>query len=331
MSFVISTVTVASAVSNGGTLTFGYPSIPASRTATYPYPFDANHGATDLAASGAVGAYQTQPGDFYNSNGHKAYSSGNQAALVFGLDFTLTFNALASGITFTYQGASVLPVGSVVTLQLEFPGQDNGAVFKDDSRVAHGALAPVAVVRFGSPAAGSATAVLNAVADAGTALVALATPYVTDYPRALSIKSSTTDTTQTITIRGFDEYGQAMTETLSLNGTTAVNGKKAWKTVVSYQASAALAGNLSIGTINVFGFPFVVEAAGYVIQDLTDGAKSGTAGTFVAGVAGTVPTATTGDVRGTYAPNTTPNAAHAYEVMVACPDPNQLGLTQFAG
>ena len=329
MSFVISKVTASAAVTNGGTLTFGYPSMPAAGLRFDNSAFQPNQ---RVESAVILPAYQTGPGDFKISSPHIAFSAGNQARFVNGIDFTLAFNAIASGITFTYQGSSAIPVGSVVSLQLEFVGQDNGEVFKDDSRIASGALSPVAMMRLGAPVALNTTGVLATTADLVTTVVALTTPVVLDVPRGLQIVSSTTDTTQTITIRGFDEYGSAMTETLSLNGTTPVLGKKAWKTVVSYQASLALAGNLSIGTTNVLGLPFLVEAAGYLLVEVLDGAKNANAGTLLAGISGAVATATTGDVRGTYLPSTTlPNGAHAFELGIISPDPKFLGLAQFAG
>lgn len=331
MTFVISTVTVASAVSNGGTLTFAYPAIPASGLRVDSYgPFDPNH---RVEGGVVIPASQTGPGDFKLASAHRAYSSGNAALLVNGVDFTLTFNAEASGITFTYQGSSVIPVGSVVSLQLELVGQNDGAVFKDDNRIARGALAPVQQIRLGAPIALSTTAVLATTAVADASLHTLATAYVADVPRGISaVSSNAGDTTQTVTVRGFDEYGQAMTESIALNGTTGVNGKKAWKTIVSYQASASLAGNLSIGITNVLGLPILIPAAGYVFQEILDSAKNANAGTTTAGVSGAVASATTGDVRGTYAPATTlPNGTHTYELLVACPDPKSLGIPQFAG
>jgi len=329
MSFVISTVTVASAVSNGGTLTFGYPAIPASGRRLVPTEFDPTRASLSAVV---VPASQTGPGDFKSASAHKAYSSGNAASMLNGIDFTLTFNAEASGITFTYQGSSTIPVGSVVSLQLELVGQDDGTVFKDDNRTARSTLAPVLLVRLGAPIALSTTAILATTAVAVTSVVALSSAYVADVPRGISMVSSNAgDTTQTITLRGFDEYGMAMTEIISLNGTTGVNGKKAWKTVVSYQASASLAGNLSIGITNVLGLPILLPAAAYLFGEFLDSAKNANAGTTVAGSASVV-SGTTGDVRGTYTPATTlPNGTHVYEVAVIAPDPKELGLPQFAG
>lgn len=330
MSFVISTVTAASAVSNGGTLTFAYPAIPASGLRVDPMPFDPTKRAE---AAVIIPAQQTGPGDFKAASAHRAYSYGNAAAMKNGIDFQLTFNALASGITFTYEGTGTIPVGSRVDLQLELVGQNDGAVFNDDSRTARSTLAPVQLVRLGAPIALNTTAILATTAVADALLHTLATAYVADVPRGISaVSSNAGDTTQTVTVRGFDEYGQAMTEIITLNGTTGVNGKKAWKTVSSYQASASLAGNLSIGITNVLGLPVLLPAAGYLNVELLDSAKNANAGTITAGVSGTVASGTTGDVRGTYAPATTlPNGTHVYEVAIICPDPRQLGIPQFAG
>lgn len=330
MSFAISKVTVAAAVSNGGTLTFAYPALPASGIRFDNYgPFQP---AVQVQAGVVVPAYQTGPGDYKLSSPHVAFSTGNQARFVNGVDFTLTFNVLASGVTFTYQGQSTIPVGSVVSLQLEMVGQNDGAPFKDDSRVANGALSPVNMLRLGAPVALSTTGILATTAVADILLHALATPIVLDVPRGLSIVSSTTDTTQSITIRGFDEFGAAMTETIALNGAAGVSGKKAWKTVVSYQANIAMAGNLSIGWTNVLGLPALLIVAGYLFLELLNNSKNANAGTILAGVSGAVATATTGDVRGTYTPSTTlPNGSNSYEVGIIAPDPRLLGLAQFAG
>lgn len=53
-------------------------------------------------------------------------------------------------------------------------------------------------------------------------------------------------------------------------------------------------------------------------------------GTFVAAVT-TEPSATTGDVRGTYSPIETPNGSLEFSLLVSVPDPTFRGLTQYAG
>lgn len=127
-----------------------------------------------------------------------------------------------------------------------------------------------------------------------------------DVPRTVEIDSSNAgDTTQTATVYGTDVYGNAMTETIAFNGTTAVAGTKAFKTVTRVAVSAAMAGNANVGTTDVFGLPYRVDSRNYV-QTAWNGAFV-TTGTFAAADVTSPATATTDDVRGTYA---VPDAAN---------------------
>jgi len=123
---------------------------------------------------------------------------------------------------------------------------------------------------------------------------------VLDVPRTVEIDSSNAgDTTQTATVFGTDAYGNAMTETIAFNGTTAVAGQKAFKTVTRVAVSAVMAGNANVGTTDVFGLPYRVDSRNYV-QTAWNGAFV-TTGTFAEADVTSPATATTNDVRGTYA------------------------------
>lgn len=166
------------------------------------------------------------------------------------------------------------------------------------------------------PATASATAVCaaQAIAAAGNATIngASASGGVAtlDTARAVNVDSSNAgDTTQTVTITGTDYWGQAQTETIAMNGTTAVAGKKAFKTVTAVAVSAALAGNLTVGSTDVIGLPYRVTDAGYILRSGWAGALADDAGTFVAADTTSPATATTGDVRGTYTPSSAANGS----------------------
>jgi hypothetical protein len=160
------------------------------------------------------------------------------------------------------------------------------------------------------PVAFSATAVAaaQAVAGAGNLTIngASATGGVAtfDVPRTVSIVSTGADTTQIATVTGTDAYGIAMSEAITFNSTTTVTGQKAFKTVTRVAISAALAGNGSVGSTDVFGLPYRANTRNYVLT-AWNGAFV-TTGTF-AGADATVATTTTDDVRGTYA---VPDAAN---------------------
>ena len=106
----------------------------------------------------------------------------------------------------------------------------------------------------------------------------------------------------TVTVKGYDIYGQPMTETVTMNGTTPVFGLKAFKYIASATPSLTSASTISIGTTNLVGYPQRVDLweftnSFYNLAFLT------TPTSFVAGSTAT-PTATTGDVRGTVSPGT---------------------------
>jgi hypothetical protein len=154
------------------------------------------------------------------------------------------------------------------------------------------------------PVALSATAVAaaQAVAAAGNLTIngASASSGVAtlDVPRCVSIVSTNAgDTTQVATVTGTDAYGLSMSEAITFNGVTTVAGQKAFKTVTRVAISAALTGNGSVGSTDVFGLPYRANTRNYVLT-AWNGAFV-TTGTF-AGADATAATTTTDDVRGTY-------------------------------
>ena len=119
-----------------------------------------------------------------------------------------------------------------------------------------------------------------------------------DVPRNVVVDAAG-DATAVLTIYGTDAYGISMSEAITLNGTTAVAGKKAFKTITRVAASAA-ATDFFVGTGDVFGLPFRADSRNYCLT-AWNGAFV-TTGTFVAAVTTSPATTTTGDVRGTFAP-----------------------------
>jgi hypothetical protein len=130
-----------------------------------------------------------------------------------------------------------------------------------------------------------------------------------DCPRALSIVSGVgTLTNRTVTITGYDYYGQPMSEAIA-TGTvqsTTVAGKKAFFQIASASISGALGATIAIGTTDILGIPVRVFNASYIASVKSNDALAQDAGTFVAAATATA-TTTTGDVRGTYVPATASN------------------------
>ena len=161
-------------------------------------------------------------------------------------------------------------------------------------------VVPAALVTNGICLQQTITGAANAVINGSLASGGVAT---LDVPRNVIVDAAGA-ATAVLTIFGTDAYGIPMSEAITLNGTTAVAGKKAFKTITRI-ASSATATDIFVGTGDVFGLPLRANTRNYVLT-AWNGAFV-TTGTFVVADA-TAATTTTGDVRGTYA---VPDAADA--------------------
>jgi hypothetical protein len=142
------------------------------------------------------------------------------------------------------------------------------------------------------------TSAKSVVLNNGTTVIQL------DVPRAIKVNCSTT--ARAFTVSGFDYYGQAMSEVITVaTAATAVTGLKAF-----YQVSGVtIAGSATavvVGTSDVLGIPVRVTNVAYVASVKSNNTLAQDAGTFVAADTATATTGT-GDVRGTYAPATASN------------------------
>jgi hypothetical protein len=172
------------------------------------------------------------------------------------------------------------------------------------------------------------TSVKSVVRNDGTTVLQL------DLPRAVKVNCSTT--ARAFTVSGYDYYGQAMTETITVSvAGTAVTGKKAFFQIsgVTIAGSATV---VLVGTSDVLGIPVRVFNTAYVASVKSNNALAQDAGTFVAADTATA-TATTGDVRGTYVPATASDGTVRTVMTIALPaiavGPNAtrvgaLGVTQ---
>jgi hypothetical protein len=249
-------------------------------------------------------------------------------------DFTISFGAAAA--TVTYLGATTIPANSEVFVQMD------GADMSEPNATSRRAITTNAlgqqrimfdnVVAFhlGSPAASSTTA-LRAAAAIGSAgaITLLAAGLVFDMPRNVQVTSSGVDTGTTYTVTGKDEYGATVVENITGPNASTTQGKKAFKSITSISAGTTPVGNISLGFGNVLGLPCFIGGAGNIVREILDGAVA-TAGTLAAGVTSTA-TATTGDVRGTYIPNSAPDGSRTYQLVVFLEEPTYLGAPQFAG
>lgn len=80
-----------------------------------------------------------------------------------------------------------------------------------------------------------------------------------DVPRCLQIKGNQAGVTGEVVITGTNYSDQEISETITLNGATAVNGTKAFKTVTQIDLPVEVnvgTDSVSIGTIDKLGLPY---------------------------------------------------------------------------
>lgn len=124
------------------------------------------------------------------------------------------------------------------------------------------------------------------------------------------VSSSAGDTTQVATITGLDAAGNSLTEQLTFNGTNIVTGSQCFSEVSDVSVSAALAGNVTVGTGDTLGFPFAVWDKNEIL--LVN--ENGVASTPVINVSNS------GNHLGSFLPDTIPDGSTVYTVLAQVVD-----------
>lgn len=124
-----------------------------------------------------------------------------------------------------------------------------------------------------------------------------------DCARNITISGLAGDVTATIFfVFGWDQYGMPLVEQIDIsNGIGKSQGDKTFLLIRSIYAASETGNNISIGVGNTFGFPYLLASANYLFEsNFDDVPDNGTVTIADQKIA----TATTGDVRGTYIPET---------------------------
>lgn len=191
-------------------------------------------------------------------------------------------------------------------------------------------FSPLYVHDFGAVATADADGICASQSATGAALIngALASGGVATFDVPRNVVAAWTGTA-VLTVTGTDLYGQTLIES-SASGTSFA-GKKAFKTITAVSTGAATTG-LTVGSGDVLGLPFRVDANGLVAARASNAID---AGTFVAADTTSPATATTGDVRGTFDPAVTLNGTNKCKVVFEIADRStkvgSFGVTQYSG
>lgn len=128
--------------------------------------------------------------------------------------------------------------------------------------------------------------------------------------RCLQFTSAGDDHLATATIRGYDVYWYPMTETVTLTTPGVATSKKAFKYVASITPAGTLSGsNLSVGQSDTVGLPLRSDRFTQVQIYWPDTTLMSATTGYTAAVTTSPATALTGDVRGTYALQTSASDA----------------------
>lgn len=153
------------------------------------------------------------------------------------------------------------------------------------------------------------------------------TRYVADVPRCVTITSGGNDSGIAFLIRGYDLYGQPLSQLLTgTNGSTATT-KKAFLSVISIVPNGSVASTVTAGTSDTFGLPVQLIDKGYVDVQNWANTTAIDGGTCTVSDQTTPATNLTGDVRGTYAPSTGSNGSNRL-VFSQTLNATQIGSTQ---
>lgn len=271
--------------------------------------------------------------DYLGADNHEIHSTSYRSLFANAGDFSISFGS--SNMTVSILTGISLASGAVLTLLLDRAQIDTTkgerVALANDTKMS---LPILTKIHLGAPATAdadgfiasqdlTAAGVFSVNTTFAAAKAAAALNGIADVPR--NVVASWTNTA-VLTVTGKDELGNTVVESSS-SGTT-FTGKKAFKEVTGVSVSANVTG-LTVGTGVILGLPVYLADAGDVLKEIQDGAAA-TAGTIAAGVL-TTPTATTGDVRGTYSPNSAPNGSRNYELIAALRDPSFSGISQYAG
>lgn len=168
-------------------------------------------------------------------------------------------------------------------------------------------------VSFGAPVLADPDGILDGISiadavDTTTFQSTYSSDVMGPYGRTVTVVASGA-ATSAVTVFGRDYLGQPVKETLTLNGTSAVAGVKAFKYVDRIQAASTAATTIDLGFGARFGLPYKTRA---VEREFVDHVLAA-AGTLVQPSTVTA-TATSSDPRGLYTPTTTPDGVKLIEI-----------------
>lgn len=169
-------------------------------------------------------------------------------------------------------GKIAVNTGGKITLDEGGTIDRPGALELDEVKAAlvqHYQITPDAV---GATAIHAAIALTAAIQDVDTDITD------PDYPRTVTVKGNAAGITGNVVITGTNIEDEVITDTIALNGTSEVEGIKAFKTVTNINLPVethAGTDTVSVGMAKKFGLPHIVRNAACALVKLFDGSADG--------------------------------------------------------
>lgn len=184
-------------------------------------------------------------------------------------------------------------------------------------------VVPVTLQAAGIAASQTPGAAGNLTLTAGTGTTSVTRPDGTvvvqlDTPRCVTVTAAGANTA-TFTIYGYDQYGQAMSQTIAAPSTSTVATTKAFFQVSRIAISGAAGSAITAGFNDKLGLPLRVTDAAYIINVKWNATLAADAGTFVAADTTSPATVSTTDVRGCFTPSSAANGTKRLVMAIGLP------------
>lgn len=243
-------------------------------------------------------------------------------------DFLITF--AEDRIVLHWKFDRTMPAGTVLHFMIDEPIAEHFRSNKIDVAIEGMVAAPVHLITLGSPLTSDEEFYFSGShARLGPIQLEQSTP---DAPRNVTITANHDNSHAIFTVEGEDIYGLRMIEQIigpKANQTAA--GKKSFAKLLRVEPNQPCREIVQIGTGNTFGLPVFLPAEGFVISQIIDG-NNVTGGIITPGDSD-IPTATSGDRRGTYIlpPGYVADGKKLVMLLVALVNPSNIGTPDYEG
>jgi len=265
-------------------------------------------------------------GFFFSGVTHSLSISGN----FFRAPRDFIIKTTADHFTFIWRGDRPIARGTLLNIQLDAPGGDFHFDQKAGITVQNMVACPLFLVNLSAPSAEDPEFYFKGDGLIDTRPVVQRNHKV-NTPRNITITSTHDLSHVTFTFFGEDIYTRAVVEQVKGPKSGTAVGSKAFANIKRIVPSEPVKHEFSIGKGRKLGLPVYLPGPAFLVREIVNG-KEVKGGTVIPGET-EVPSATTGDRRGTYTPpsDIILNRQNSIHLLLSLPNPGNIGVPDFAG